>query len=104
MRFLFYEAYEEMAIKVIQQIVQECLGKVDGHHRVFVGHRIGTVALCESSILIAVSSPHRASGHEMVMNILNEIKQKVPIWKKVVYENEKDQHWSAQSECFWLQK
>lgn len=102
-KHLTYEAYEEMALETMRQIVLQNVSKADGLHKVYVCHRLGQVNLGEESILIAVSSPHRSSGHQMVMQILNEIKQKVPIWKKICFEDQGD-HWSPNSEAFWLQQ
>lgn len=100
-----YEAYEEMALETMRQIVHQNTIKADGLHKVYVNHRLGQVNLGEESILIAVSSPHRSSGHQMVMQILNEIKQKVPIWKKICFDDQgtSSDHWSPNSEAYWLQ-
>lgn len=90
-----------MAIKLMENIVEKQMNSFDVHHKIFVCHRLGQVNVGEQSILIAVSSPHRSSGHQMVMQILNEIKEKVPIWKKVFYD-EDNSVWSDKSEAFWL--
>lgn len=114
--YLTYEAYEEMALSTMRQIVAQLLDKAgDSKHRAFVCHRLGRVNLGEESILIAVSSPHRASSHTMVMDILNAIKAKVPIWKQICFEDEEENttttttksestHWSPNSEAFWLER
>lgn len=52
--------------------------------RVALIHRIGPVALKESSILIAVSSPHRRRAFEVAEWILEETKKEVPVWKREV--------------------
>lgn len=103
MTSLYYDAYEEMAISVMRQIVDNT--PHDCSHRIYVCHRLGEVPLGESSILIAVSSPHRSTGHQLVMQILNEIKQSVPIWKKVYCTTETgrcSEDWSQNSEAFWI--
>lgn len=91
-----------MAIKLMNEIVKDQLKSFDleNKYRIYVCHRIGLVPLGEASIVIAVSSPHR-DGHQVVMNILNEIKKKVPIWKRVHFEND-EEDWSRNSEAFWL--
>ncbi|UXI19568.1 hypothetical protein NH340_JMT05511 [Sarcoptes scabiei] len=91
-----------MAIKLMNEIVKDQLKSfdVEKKYRIYVCHRIGLVPLGEASIVIAVSSPHR-DGHQVVMNILNEIKKKVPIWKRVHFEND-EEDWSSNSEAFWL--
>ena len=111
--YLTYEAYQDMALATMRKIVLNCINKAsDGLHRAYVCHRVGQVDLGQASILIAVSSPHRSSSHQMVMDILNEIKQKVPIWKKICFDDEdtnqdnclkaEKSHWSSNSEAFWL--
>jgi len=47
-----------------------------------VEHRVGTVPLSEASVAIAVSAPHRAEAFAGAREIIDEIKAKVPIWKK----------------------
>lgn len=91
-------------------IVADCLKALEkdaDYHRVFVVHRLGPVRLTEASLLIGVSSPHRSTSHQLVMDMLNRIKQTVPIWKKIVYEKElsieASHEWSMKSEAFWLE-
>jgi molybdopterin synthase catalytic subunit len=72
-------------------------------------HRLGCVAVGETSILIACSSTHRNEAHDMVMKLLNDIKAKVPIWKKINFidsnsDSNKSSEWSDKSEAFWLNK
>lgn len=98
-----------MAIELIKEIALDCLRAntlSDSLHRIYIAHRLGEVRLGQSSILIGVSSPSRSSSHQMVMDILNKIKQKVPIWKKICYEDpnsgQTSEFWSDNSEAFWL--
>lgn len=79
----------------------------------YLVHRTGHVLVGHPSILIATSSPHRHESHSAVMDILNEVKSKVPVWKKVIYSvgntesavrNGDHCHWSDKSEAFWLNK
>ncbi|OTF74335.1 molybdopterin synthase large subunit-like protein [Euroglyphus maynei] len=100
-----------MALAMMNNIVMDILIKqnVDDqlHTKVYVCHKIGHVPLGETSIIIAVSSPHRSTGHRMVMEILDKIKQNVPIWKKIHFvhgTDDDDGKWSDKSEAFWLQQ
>ena len=61
-----------------------------------VFHRLGLVPASEASIIIAVSSAHRAASLEAVITL----KAKVPIWKKEMYE-ESSSSWKRNKECFW---
>ncbi|NXH71505.1 MOC2B synthase, partial [Hydrobates tethys] len=57
------------------------------------------VPITEASVIIAVSSPHRAESLEAVMYCINTLKASVPIWKKEIYEDEYS--WKENKECFW---
>ena len=78
---LDYEAYEEMALDAMRTIATDAVAR-HGLCAAAVEHRIGTVPLSEASILIAVSAPHRAEAFAGGREIIDEIKARVPIWKK----------------------
>jgi molybdopterin synthase catalytic subunit len=50
-------------------------------------HRVGVLTPGEPAVVVAVSTPHRSESFEATGFIMNQLKQKVPIWKKEVYEN-----------------
>lgn len=83
---LEYEAYPEMAEKTFQQIFDEVLGRW-GISNVAVAHRIGRLELGETSLLVAVASPHRAEAFSITMYVVERIKEIVPIWKKEFFED-----------------
>ncbi|KAF6357251.1 molybdenum cofactor synthesis 2 [Rhinolophus ferrumequinum] len=58
------------------------------------------VPVSEASIIIAVSSAHRAASLEAVSYAIDTLKAKVPIWKKEMYE-ESSSSWKRNKECFW---
>jgi len=78
---LEYEAYEELAYAQLQQLIDEAAKKwpLLG---VAVHHRLGKLELGEAAVIVAVSTPHRQEAFEAAQYIMNEIKVKVPIWKK----------------------
>ena len=78
---LEYECYREMAISEIQKLVDHASSKwaLIG---CAVAHRVGVVGVGETSIAIAVSSPHRAGAFEAGRWLIDTLKQVVPIWKK----------------------
>lgn len=78
---LEYEAYDEMALEKLKKIVDEAKARWNPGD-VAVVHRVGKVAVGEISLLIAVSSPHRATAYEVSRFVIEEIKREVPIWKK----------------------
>ncbi|WP_217594081.1 molybdenum cofactor biosynthesis protein MoaE [Cohnella sp. GbtcB17] len=83
---LDYEAYEPMALAALRQIGDE-IGERWPGTLCAIHHRIGRVGIGETSVLIAVSSPHRALAYEASRYAIERLKQTVPIWKREVYED-----------------
>ncbi|MFC5468384.1 molybdenum cofactor biosynthesis protein MoaE [Cohnella suwonensis] len=83
---LEYEAYVPMAEKVLAQIGDEISERWPGTLTA-IDHRIGTVGIGEISVVIAVSSAHRADAYDASRYAIERLKQVVPIWKKEVYED-----------------
>jgi molybdopterin synthase catalytic subunit len=82
---LEYEAFDEMALKKLEEVRQELLAEF-GLDDLAIGHRTGTVAIGEISLVVAVGSPHRKEGFYACHKAVDRIKEVVPIWKKEVYE------------------
>jgi molybdopterin synthase catalytic subunit len=83
--YLEYDAYPEMARRVMRELAEEAMGRwpiVD----VAVLHRIGHLEVGETSLLVAVSSPHRAEAFEAAHWLVDRLKERAPIWKKEVFE------------------
>jgi len=83
---LEYEAYIPMALHTLSQIGEEIAARWDGT-LCAITHRLGQVAIGEASVVIAVSSPHRASSYEANRYAIERLKQIVPIWKKEIWED-----------------
>ena len=79
-----YDAYEEMAAQVLQAIAREAAERA-GSDRVAVVHRVGELAIGEVSVAIAVSTPHRAEAYDASRYVIEEIKKRLPVWKKEHY-------------------
>eukprot|EP01118_Nematostelium_gracile_P012637 TRINITY_DN4647_c0_g1_i1.p1 TRINITY_DN4647_c0_g1~~TRINITY_DN4647_c0_g1_i1.p1 ORF type:complete len:155 (-),score=41.05 TRINITY_DN4647_c0_g1_i1:70-534(-) len=94
---LSYEAYDPMALKEMQKICTVVRSKwqVIG---VAIFHRIGLVPIGESSVIIAVSSAHRKESLEAVQFAIDELKAKVPIWKRELYDDNTSS-WKENKEC-----
>ncbi|MBI4429521.1 MAG: molybdenum cofactor biosynthesis protein MoaE [Ignavibacteriales bacterium] len=92
---LEYEAYEPMAVKMMERVVREAQGRWDVS-RISVVHRIGKVNIGESSVVIAVSSPHRDEAFQACRFLIDRLKQVVPIWKREFFEDGSSE-WSLQS-------
>ena len=78
---LEYEAYVEMAAAKIGEIATAAADR-HGLCAVAVEHRIGTVPLSEPSVVIAVSAPHRAEAFAGAREVIDALKEQVPIWKR----------------------
>ncbi|WP_276357538.1 molybdenum cofactor biosynthesis protein [Cohnella caldifontis] len=83
---LEYEAYVPMAESAMREIGEEIARRWPGTVTA-ITHRIGTVGIGEISVVIAVSSPHRAEAYEASRYAIESLKRTVPIWKKEVYED-----------------
>ncbi|HXK09340.1 MAG TPA: molybdenum cofactor biosynthesis protein MoaE [Vicinamibacteria bacterium] len=81
---LEYEAYEEMALALMDEIGRETerLFPVTGVRLV---HRLGRLEIGEASVAVAVSSPHRKEAFDACRFAIDTLKAKVPIWKKEHY-------------------
>jgi len=79
-----YDAYAEMARPVLSAIATEAAETL-GTDRVAVVHRVGELTVGEPSVAIAVSSPHRAEAYDASRYVIEEIKKRLPVWKKERY-------------------
>jgi molybdopterin synthase catalytic subunit len=82
---LDYEAYEGMAEKVMEEIADALRARyvLTG---IAIHHRVGRCAIGETSVVIAVSAPHRQDALAACKDAIDELKERVPLWKKEVYE------------------
>jgi molybdopterin synthase catalytic subunit/molybdopterin converting factor small subunit len=83
--YLEYEAYEGMAEKVMEDLARE-LKRCHDLCEVAIHHRVGRVDIGETSVVIAVSAPHRAEALAACREAIDELKVSVPLWKKEVYD------------------
>ena len=79
-----YTTYESMAVRELEAIAAEAASRF-GTDDVVVEHRVGRLALGEASVVIAVAHPHRAEAYEASRFIIEELKRRVPIWKREEY-------------------
>lgn len=83
--YLEYDAYPEMAEKMMRQIAQEAMERWPLTD-VAIQHRTGRLEIGETSLLVAVSAPHRREAFEACHHLVDRFKEVVPIWKKEVWE------------------
>lgn len=84
--YLEYEAYEEMALKKMEELAAEAMTRY-AIRNVAVVHRLGRLEIGESSVLIVVFSQHRAAAFDACRWLIDTLKQTVPIWKKEFFED-----------------
>jgi molybdopterin converting factor subunit 1 len=80
---LEYEAYEPMALRVMRAIGAAVEAETPGV-RVAIHHRLGTLQIGDSAVLVAASAPHRAEAFAACRAAIERLKQDVPIWKREV--------------------
>jgi molybdopterin synthase catalytic subunit len=83
--YLDYEAYDGMAEREMELLAEE-LKRRYSLTKVAITHRVGRVAIGETSVAIAVSAPHRQAALDACRDAIDTLKQTVPLWKKEVYE------------------
>jgi molybdopterin synthase catalytic subunit/molybdopterin converting factor small subunit len=84
-KHLEYEAYPGMAEEVMKRIAEELKERYE-LREVAIHHRVGRVGIGETSVVIAVSAPHRQDAIAACKEAIDTLKETVPLWKKEVYE------------------
>jgi molybdopterin synthase catalytic subunit len=84
--YLVYEAYEEMALEQMRALAAKVAEDFKIRDIVLV-HRLGQLAIGETSVLIAVASAHRAAAFDACRWLIDTLKKTVPIWKKEHFED-----------------
>jgi adenylyltransferase/sulfurtransferase len=83
---LAYEAFEPLAVKEGERIVAEAIERFGIEHAACV-HRIGDLAIGDMAVWVGASARHRDEAFRACRYIIDEVKHRVPIWKKEHYEN-----------------
>jgi len=81
---LEYEAYEDMALPLMEEIAAEARRQF-GVGEVRIVHRLGRLEIGEVSVAVAAASPHRAEAFAACRYAIDTLKARVPIWKKEFY-------------------
>lgn len=83
---LEFEAYAKMALREMDKIAQRARERWPIEH-IALHHRVGTLAIGEIAVIIAVSTPHRRASFEACQFAIDTLKETVPIWKKECFED-----------------
>ncbi|MGO8796448.1 MAG: molybdenum cofactor biosynthesis protein [Candidatus Sulfotelmatobacter sp.] len=84
--YLDYEAYEEMALRQMEELAGSALKQFQVRDVALV-HRLGRLEIGETSVLIIVASAHRAAAFDACRWLIDTLKRTVPIWKKEYFED-----------------
>ena len=84
--YLIYEVYEPMALSEMEKLGAAAHKRFEIAH-VGIVHRTGRLEIGETSVVIAVSAPHRHAAFEACEWLIKELKRTVPIWKKEVFQD-----------------
>ena len=82
-RGVTYDAFEPLACKILREISAEAARQ--WNCRVAAVHRLGRLKVGEVSVVVAVGAPHRAEAFTASRFVINEIKRRLPVWKKEHY-------------------
>ena len=86
-KYLEYEAHAPMAEAKMREIAEAVRARWPHTRRIALVHRLGRLEIGESSVMIAVSSPHRGEGFEACRFAIDALKTTVPVWKKEYFED-----------------
>ena len=94
---LEYEAFERLGLKEGEKIMREAEQRF-GVDRAWCAHRLGQLEIGDMAVIVGVSSAHRSEAFAACRYIIDEVKHRVPIWKKEHYE-EGDSGWVNCEQC-----
>jgi len=80
------EAFQELAVKEGDRIVAEALRRFPVKHALCI-HRVGSLKIRDMAVWVGVSSVHRGEAFDACRFIIDEVKHRVPIWKKEHYRS-----------------
>mmetsp|Transcript_22919 Transcript_22919/g.38977 ORF Transcript_22919/g.38977 Transcript_22919/m.38977 type:complete len:162 (-) Transcript_22919:209-694(-) len=94
---LSYEGYVPMAEKELLRLCNDACSKYDVK-RIAAVHILGDCPVGKPSVILACSSPHRRDALHCIEFLIDELKARVPIWKREVYEGDEDSVWKENIE------
>lgn len=95
---LAYEAYEPMAARALRGLAAEVRARFPAVVGLALVHRLGAVPLTEAAVAVAVSTPHRREAFAACQFAMDELKARVPIWKKESYRDGTAPRWVENAE------
>jgi len=79
-----YECYSEMTAREVLRVLREAAARYP-LRAAYVAHRTGRVPAGESSVIVVVAAAHRGHAFDALRDIVEALKEQVPVWKKEIY-------------------
>ncbi|KAL7554191.1 hypothetical protein ACHAWF_017593 [Thalassiosira exigua] len=95
---LSYEGYTPMAVKEMKNMCREAKAKYPTVDKLVAAHILGDCPVGQASVIVGCSSPHRREAIRCTEYLIDELKGRVPIWKKEVYEGDEESVWKENVE------
>jgi len=87
-----------MAEKELRRVCDEACGKFSAIHKIAAVHILGDCPVGQASVILACSSPHRRDAINCVEYLIDELKARVPIWKRECYDGDNGSVWKENIE------
>lgn len=87
-----------MATKVLRDLCREAQFKFELGAKLVAVHKLGDCPVGDASVILMVASPHRQASLDATEFLINELKARVPIWKREVYEGDEESVWKENIE------
>lgn len=87
---LEYEAYMEQVEPRLAKVAAAARARWPGLGRIALHHRVGRLEVMETSVIVAVSAPHRAEAFDAARFCIDSVKETVPIWKREIWADGSD--------------
>jgi molybdopterin synthase catalytic subunit len=95
---LSYEGYIPMAKKELLKLCRDACAKYSSIKKIAAVHILGDCPVGHASVILAASSPHRREAMHCVEYLIDELKRRIPIWKREVYEGDEGYVWKENAE------
>lgn len=82
---LSYEGYVPMALKELRKLCRDCTHQFPSVEKIAAVHILGDCPVGHASVILAASSPHRREALHATEYLIDELKRRIPIWKREVY-------------------
>lgn len=95
---LSYEGYVPMAYKELLRLCHDATVQYPSVAKIAAVHILGDCPVGQPSVILVSSSPHRKDAMRCVEYLIDELKARIPIWKREVYEGDEDSVWKENIE------